>query len=152
MTVPIEFVATGRPSSVNATTEKKRNWKRRVNRVARIELARQFGTSSPAYSSDVTVKVFYFPTNRQYVDVDNGLKHTIDAISPPILQNDKTVQRLVVERFLPVPGSSLVAPISYAATLVNAFNLANGLSRPGRAVHATAVKVESYVANGGSLW
>lgn len=154
MTVPIEFLATGRPSSVNGTTAKKNVWKQIVNSVAHAELLR---THSPnavpaAYAAEVTVKVFYFPTNRQHVDVDNGLKHTIDAISPPILKNDKLVQRLITERILPVAGTSVKAPIAVAPMLARGFDIANGRLHGVKAVHTTAVRVEMYVANGGALW
>ncbi len=154
MTVPFEFVATGRPSSVNASTSKKAKWKRRVDRTVRIELIRaHLPKPVPAvYAAEVTVKVFYFPTNKQYVDIDNGLKHTIDALAPHTLTNDKLVQRLVVERFLPVPGSSMKVPITYGASLAKAFDLANGVTHPGRPLHATAVKLEPYISNGGALW
>lgn len=154
MTVPFEFVATGRPSSVNATTEKKHEWKRRVNHIARMKLRFAFtpGPIPPPYPHSVIVKIFYFPISRQYIDIDNGLKHTIDAISPPIIENDKAIQRIVVERFLPVPGAGLRAPISLAPTLIKAFELASGAARPGRRVQATAVKIEPYPAPGGTLW
>lgn len=154
MTVPFEFLALGRPSSVNAASVKKAVWKCNVTQCAETELTNIYHPNAvPApYASDVTVKVFYFPINRQYVDIDNGLKHTIDAISPPVLKNDRLVQRLVVERFLPVPGASVRAPITFAPTLVKAFDYANGRSVPGWPIHATAVKVECYVANGGTLW
>lgn len=117
MTVPFEFVALGRPSSVNASSDKKAAWKLNVNMYADAELLNaHYPDSVPiSYGSDVTVKVFYFLINHQYVDVDNGLKHTIDAICPPVLKNDRLVQRLIVERFLPVPGTSISAPISFCS-------------------------------------
>ena len=69
-----------------------------------------------------------------------------------MLTNDTQVQRLVVERFLPVPGASVKVPVSFAATLVKAFDIANGRRSNGVRAHATAIKVEDYVNNGGALW
>lgn len=66
MTIPIEFVAEGRPSSVNATSGKKQAWKAAVNRAAADELTRLHSPKPfpGVHSGDVTVKVFYFrPTD-----------------------------------------------------------------------------------------
>ena len=155
MTVPIEFVAMGRPSSVNATSAKKWVWKKIVQDAADAELVRVHApnpTPGPC-THDVTVKVFYFPKNRQYIDIDNGLKHTIDAIAPkPVLHNDKLVQRLVVERFALAAGASMKVSILAAPTLAKAVRIATGQAMGNAPVHVTAVKVEAYAANGGALW
>lgn len=152
MPVPIEFVVTGKPSSVNSTSTKKNNWKSIVHREANRALNLKFPTPpvpSP-YSGDVTVKLFFFPHTNQYLDVDNGIKHTLDAMSPPIIANDRSVQRLVAERVPSVPGASVVVPAALAPTLLQAFNIANG-SGPLKD-QATAIKVEAYVSNNGAMW
>lgn len=171
MTIPIEFVVSGRPSSVNGKSAKKLAWKQRVSNAGNAELTKKFKPNSfPApYASEVTVKVFFFPHNCQYTDIDNGLKHTIDALCPPanavlpaapfapILQNDRTVLRLTVERFAPVPGSSLLVPIGFAPTLARALMIANGQASiaaggPSKPEYATAIKFEPYIDNNGGLW
>lgn len=165
MTIPIEFIVLGRPASVNGPSEKKRRWKTRVNRVARIALLKSVRPApAPAATLvNVTVKVFFFPPDKQYCDVDNGLKHTIDAIAPStrhhakfvlppyVIADDKVVQRIVVERFPPAAGARLVTSIGTAATLLQAIYLGNGGRYARKRMYATAVKVESY-NNGGALW
>ncbi|MCD4500166.1 hypothetical protein [Chromobacterium vaccinii] len=171
MPIPIEFVVRGRPSSVNGSAAKAMTWKMAVSKEANISLAAKFAPSLPpaAYADDATVKVFFFPPNDQYTDVDNGLKHTIDAISehrrpvppsPPfasILANDKTIQRVVAERFPPVPNASLIVPIGFAPTLARALMIANGQTNNAAGTlpaeeYATAIKVEPYTYNNGGLW
>jgi hypothetical protein len=89
-----------------------------------------------------------------YVDVDNGLKHTIDGFNPPLLKNDKTVMRVIAERFLPPKaGASLIVPVGIVPVLLNAMQVASGALAPGiRADHVTAVKVEAHAPNAGGLW
>lgn len=159
MTIPIEFCITGRPSSVNSTTNKKNIWKNTVNVAANAHLVATFAPQPvpAAHAGDVTAKIFFFPPTQQYLDVDNGLKHTIDGISPPILANDRTIIRLVAERFAPIPGASLIVPIGFAPVLSQALAIASGQASvaagsPYDPQHAVAVKVESYVDNNGALW
>ncbi|VVP13900.1 hypothetical protein PS850_03511 [Pseudomonas fluorescens] len=71
------------------------------------------------YEGAVTVKVFYFPISKQYIDVDNGLKHTIDGFAPHIRKNDKTLARIITERFAPIPSASLVVPIGLASEIAS---------------------------------
>lgn len=171
MTIPIEFVVTGRPSSVNGSTAKKRDWKTKVSTAGNAALSAKFAPNSfpPPFTGAVAVKVFFFPHNKQYTDIDNGLKHTIDALCPhgkpippaapfaPILANDKTVIRLIVERFAPIPGASLIVPAGFAPTLAQALMIANGQSSmatggPFSPEYATAIKFELYGNNNGGLW
>lgn len=158
MTIPIEFLVTGRPSSVNSTSAKKRAWKTKVNSAANAAVkAKAAGGHHTPYDKEVTVKVFFFPHTQQYLDIDNGLKHTIDAVSPPILSNDRSVVRLIAERFAPTKGAKLTVPIGMASTLATALMTAGGLlssktGSPGTPEFSTAIKVESYIPNDGKHW
>lgn len=153
MTVPIEFHVIGRPSSVNATSGKKKAWKAAVRAAASTALG---PTPPPPHAGEVTVKFFFFPSTRQYTDVDNGIKHTLDAISPPILANDKTVLRVIAERFVPEPGSSLIVPVGMAPTLAAALMIASGQtafkSGVGTPAYATAIKVIDHDGKKAELW
>lgn len=152
MPIPIEFVVTGKPSSVNSTSTKKNIWKANVNTQANVALNLKFSAPlvPPPHAGDMTVKLFFFPHTNQYLDVDNGIKHTLDAMSPPIIDNDRSVQRLVVERIFSVPGTSVIVPAALAPTLLKAFNVARGLGAPK--MQATAIKIETYVNNNGAMW
>lgn len=151
--VPIEFVVKGKPSSVNSTSAKKTAWKLNVRSEANAALLAKYPVPpvpSP-YAGDLTAKVFFFPHNNQYLDVDNGIKHTLDAMAPPIIANDRSVQRLIAERISAVPGASVVVPVALAPTLLAAFNIASGAGG-GSKTQATAIKVEPYAANNGAMW
>lgn len=155
MTVPVEFLVYGRPSSVNSTSLKKNDWKSKVNKAAKVALAAAHGQSAipPPHGGEVTVKIFFFPHTRQYLDVDNGLKHTIDGFSPPVLKNDRTVVRIITERFVPSPGASLIVPVGIAPIIQDALMAASGHSPGGGgAQFSTAVKIEPFADNKGALW
>jgi hypothetical protein len=153
MTIPVEFLVCGRPSSVNASSAKKKVWKATVNAAAMGALGASPG---PPHPGEVTVKFFFFPNSTQYADVDNGIKHTLDAISPPVLANDRTVMRVIAERFVPQPGSSLIVPMGMATTLATALMAATGqgafLAGVGKPTYATAIKVIEYSETQGEHW
>lgn len=153
MPVPIEFVVKGKPSSVNSTSTKKVAWKLNVRNEANAALlAKHPVPPVPVpYVGDLTAKFFFFPHNHQYLDVDNGIKHTLDAMAPPIIANDRFVQRLIAERISAVPGASVVVSAALAPTLLAAFNIANG-AYGGAKTQATAIKVEPYTNNNGAMW
>lgn len=155
MTIPIEFTILGNPSSVNSTTLKKNTWKTLVQAAAKGALTIMYPGVIP-YAGMVTVKVFYFPINQQYIDVDNGLKHTIDGMAKNIFENDKTVTRIIAERFPLIPGSRLVVPIGLGSHISGALSNAHRV-KPASGVtvqktHVTAVKVEAYADNKGKFW
>lgn len=117
----------------------------------------------------MTVKVFFFPHNHHYTDIDNGLKHTIDALAchsrlvppaapfAPILQNDKAIIRLIAERFAPIPNASLVVPAGAAPTLLQALMIAAGrvsasVVGPVKPEYATAIKFEPYKYENAGFW
>jgi hypothetical protein len=179
MTIPIEFIATGKPSSVNGDASKKKTWKTAVRDAAEAELIRVHGSPSKVpvpNDGQTTVKVFFFRKNAQYADTDNGLKHTLDSltarnlrdelarlglptssIQKTVLEDDKKVTRIIAERFVPQPGSSLVAPAGMAPLLRKALAIAGGfpnlITAPATVKeHATAIKVEKYLDNQGGFW
>jgi hypothetical protein len=172
VTIPIEFEVKGKPSSVNGTSAKKLAWQTSVSDAGKAALAAKYPPPQPApaaHTGNTTIKVFFFPHNRQYLDIDNGLKHTIDALRvpapsvaakqphAPILADDRTIFRLITERFPPRPGASLVVPAGFAPTLARALMVANGRSGNASSAtsqpeFATAIKFESYADDEGALW
>ncbi|WP_122669892.1 RusA family crossover junction endodeoxyribonuclease [Pseudomonas viridiflava] len=156
MTIPIEFTVLGNPSSVNSTSGKKAAWKTLVEAAAKGAVALHYPGKAKSTAA-LTVKVFYFPINQQYIDVDNGLKHTIDGLATAIFENDKAVTRIITERFPPVPKASLLVPIGFAREISSALMIANGAGNSATGAplpkqHATAVKVEPYVDSNGKFW
>lgn len=154
MSLPLTFVALGKPSSVNGTPAKKNVWKAIVNAAASAAVAAKVPpwVGGP-YPGHTTVKLFFFPATLQYIDVDNGIKHTIDGMTPPVLLNDKDVLRVLAERIAPVPGAGVVVPIGAAFELIQAAQLAAGTWAAGTpAEHATVIKVQKHISAGWSLW
>jgi Holliday junction resolvase RusA-like endonuclease len=157
MTIPIEFTVLGNPSSVNSTSKKKNTWKRLVEDASRGALSSGY-PGGLKYPDSVAVKVFYFPVNKQYIDVDNGLKHTIDGLAEHILENDRTVIRIITERFPLIPGANLVVPIGLGSYITGALLKAHTATPSSAGVtvqkktHVTAVKVEAYFNNKGMFW
>jgi hypothetical protein len=139
----IEFHLTGKPASVNGSTERKKSWKDLVCRTVTAMY------SKGKVGERLTLKVFYFPHNQQYCDVDNGLKYTIDGMAPVLMTNDRNVTRIIVERFTKTPGASLVVPLNIASDIANLINLRETSKIPD---YYTLVKLEEYECNGGSLW
>jgi hypothetical protein len=173
-TVPIEFVVKKRPSSVNDSS-KAMEWKTNVateGKAALLAALLASGTVPPTlspYADQVTLKVFFFPHNGQYTDIDNGLKHMIDALAchsrpvppaapfAPILKNDKTIVRLIAERFAPIPKASLVVSAAAAPILLQALMIASGrlavdLVGPAKPEYATAIKFEPYKYENVDFW
>lgn len=169
-TVPIEFMVKKRPSSVNDSA-KAMKWKTNVAMEGEAALLAKFPVPpvSLPYADQVTVKVFFFPHNNHYTDIDNGLKHTIDALAchnraippaapfAPILKNDRTIVRLIVERFAPIPNASLVVPAGAAPTLLQALMVASGrlpagVAGPAKREYATAIKFEPYKYENVDFW
>lgn len=144
---------TGKPSSVNSTSAKKVAWKNNVSKEAvnALRLKYPVPPAPMPYAGNLTAKFFFFPHNNQYLDVDNGIKHTLDAMAPSIIANDRSVQRLIAERISAVPGVSLVIPAALAPNLLAAFNIASGIGG-GPKVQATAIKIEPYINNNGAMW
>ena len=174
MPIPLEFTVSGRPASVNNTAAIGA-WQQRVEEVAQSQKVKKLGNSALSLKSsqDATVKIFFFPANRKYADVDNAIKPTIDGLKRALLKDDKQVMRVIAERFFPTAGATMkvaaedvvtLGPIlitqrNASEVLLSAVVVQAGiplLHPAGKAAkdasYATAVKVEPYVQNNGNLW
>lgn len=143
--------------------------------MAQVQKVKKLGIAGAATTSslDATVKIFFFPANRKYADVDNAIKPTIDGLKKALLGDDRNVQRVIVERFFPAAGATmkvaavdvvtlgpvLMAQANASRALLSAVVVQAGiplLHPAGKAAkdasYATAVKVEPHVPNNGNLW
>ncbi|MHA4870075.1 hypothetical protein ACXZ1M_20505 [Duganella sp. PWIR1] len=169
MPLPIEFYHEGKPASANGSWNEKKQWKLDIAKATNDALVKKFLPNpvpkphltkkgvAKAYGGQATIKVFFFPHSNQYIDIDNGLKYTIDGIAESLMTNDKYVTRIISERFLPMPGTSVVAPLARLNVLTTALSLANTptLMAGGGVTPApdvTAIKIETYQSNGGKYW
>lgn len=143
---PIEFAVIGRPASVNAGTQNKNNWKAIVANAAKNAISSTYIKNG----GEVEVKIFFYPENNQYIDIDNGLKYTIDGFAELLIVNDRNVTRIISERFPCNPGASVVVPINAAVSVLNALRIQ--IANPKNKEHVTAVKLEDYICNNGGHW
>lgn len=145
-TTLVEFAVIGRPASVNSGKKyaaRKKLWKHLVY----TEASKHYTDLPVPYKT--TLKVFYFPHNGQYTDVDNGLKYTLDAMKNVVIDDDKSVTRVIAERFLTEPGSSLVVPLKLAPAVMK---ILTDMQAKPKKEYVTLVKLEKHECNGGSLW
>lgn len=147
MTKPLlEFSVSGRPVSVNAGKKnaiRKEKWKEIVHN----ETKKHYTGTPVTYKT--TLKIFYFPNNNQFTDVDNGLKYTIDGMAPLVMVDDRNITRVVAERFVFEPGESLVVPLHLARSIAK---LLQTWHTSPKKEYLTLIKLEKYECNGGALW
>lgn len=136
----------GRPASVNADTTNKNNWKAIVAKAANDAISKTY----IKHGGDVEVKIFFYPENNQYIDIDNGLKYTIDGFAQVLIVNDRNVTRIISERFPSNPGASLTVPINAALNVLTSLRTQN--ANPRNRKHITAIKLEQYTCNKGAHW
>lgn len=146
MTLPLEFVVTGRPATVNRR-KTIGTWVKQVEVDAKAAVASNPGIFP--WAGPTMVKLFWFPENNLVADVDNGIKPTIDAMKGVVFVDDRAMQRVVAQRLL--PNASLRGKAAKALALLAARGHQLGAGTGVRAF-ATAVKVEAYLQEGGDWW
>jgi hypothetical protein len=111
---PIEFVVPGTAVSSQAKRARsKTEWKARIKEASRNALPDEYFLEQ----NRVSVTIFYFPTASIRGDIDNIAKPVLDALCKHIYQDDRQVERLVVQKFEPgnvFPFSSPSAVLSEA--------------------------------------
>ncbi|MDZ5458014.1 RusA family crossover junction endodeoxyribonuclease [Azohydromonas lata] len=139
MCLPIEYCISGRPASVNGKSKKKQAWKKGVDAATRTALAAKMPHKiSAPYDASVMVKVYLFPASKQYTDVDNVLKYTVDGMVPSLLKNDKQVDRVVAQRVIKSRLTSILVSLPHARAIADAIDLQNN------GEFGTAIKVEIF--------
>ncbi|WP_156425888.1 hypothetical protein [Herbaspirillum rubrisubalbicans] len=167
-----EFYAVGHPPSVNkASAIKKDSWKAIVRAECAATIASGTQTLMPLpYPKSSIVKVYFFPTTKQYFDLDNGLKYTLDGINQftagndakrlglvptphTLITDDRNVARIVAERVVLKPGASIVARIGAVQMFLNAYAAALAAAVPGAPKpYGVAIKVEPFIKRHGPKW
>jgi len=95
---PLEFIVEGTAVSLQA---KRRDsidqWKARIVEASRAVLPEgHFATEAP-----LAITLFYFPPDAMEGDLDNIVKHILDALDKHIYMDDRQIQRIVVQKFEP---------------------------------------------------
>ena len=101
---PVSFTVKGTPvSSQSTTTRSKNSWKGEVQSAARLVV--------PAYKwcseVDVSITIYDFPTDNPQGDVDNIVKLIQDALIGIVYIDDRSVRRVVAQRFLPLETADM---------------------------------------------
>jgi crossover junction endodeoxyribonuclease RusA len=94
---PLEFIVEGTALSLQAKRRKSINqWKARIRDASRAVLPEgHFATERP-----LAVTLYYFPP-AQMGDVDNIVKHILDALEKHIYMSDRQIQRVLAQKFEP---------------------------------------------------
>lgn len=167
-----EFYAVGKPPSVNkASTKKKDDWKDIVRSQCAATIAKRTETLTPLpFAKSSLVKAYFFPPTKQYFDLDNGLKYTLDAINhatasedakrlglpvvpQTLVTDDCHFVRIIAERVVLRPGASLVTRIHSVPVLMGAYQSVTKARAAGSArLYGVAIKVEPFRKHHGPVW
>jgi crossover junction endodeoxyribonuclease RusA len=104
---PIEFIVEGTPVSLGAKRPStKDGWKERIKKASSAVLPQPYFTSDRR----ISVTIYYFPDRRMRGDVDNIVKLILDALCRHIYDDDRQVERIVVQKFEPGSVFEFSAP------------------------------------------
>ncbi len=95
---PLEFVVEGTAVSLQAKRrESIDQWKSRIVEASKTVLPEgHFATEAP-----LAITLFYFPDAEMQGDVDNIVKHVLDALDKHVYMSDRQIQRILVQKFEP---------------------------------------------------
>jgi crossover junction endodeoxyribonuclease RusA len=93
---PIEFFIVDQvPVSSAASAHSRDRWKESVASSARMAVEQGCWLSDQPLS----ITIFYFPDGRMRGDIDNIVKHILDALKGTIYLDDGQIERVVVQKF-----------------------------------------------------
>jgi Holliday junction resolvase RusA-like endonuclease len=98
ITFPLEFLVEGVPASSQAARGASRDaWKTKVSQACHAVLPEGHFLTPP--TTPIAVTLYCFPDGRLQGDVDNIPKLVLDAMSQHIYEDDRQVERVVVQKF-----------------------------------------------------
>jgi hypothetical protein len=108
---PFEFLVEGVPVASKNTGASKQEWIEDVKARYSVKLPEgHWATMDPVY-----VTILYFPSAPMQGDVDNIVKHIVDAMKNSIYVDDKQVERVIVQKFEPHRAFAFTNPTSTLA-------------------------------------
>lgn len=113
---PLEFIVPGTPVSMQAKrAASKDDWKDLVRREARVVLPEGHWLTEES----ISVTLFYFPAEPMTGDLDNIIKLVLDALVRHVYQDDRQIERILVQKFEPdnifrfaTPSTTLQAAVT----------------------------------------
>lgn len=95
--LPFEFVVSGTAMSAQASSASREAWKARIRAAAERALpADHWFLTVP-----LAVTIYLFPDGPLAGDVDNRVKPILDAMNRFVYDDDRSVERIVVQKFEP---------------------------------------------------
>jgi crossover junction endodeoxyribonuclease RusA len=95
-TFPIEFFIVDQvPVSLSGSSRSRDRWKENVANSARMAII----PGSWATDKPISVTIFYFPDGHMQGDIDNIVKHILDAMKGVIYADDRLVERVWAQKF-----------------------------------------------------
>ena len=99
--LPVDFVVRGTPASIQTSNKRTRDaWIAKVREAARARVAEltdfHFLVERP-----VSITIYYFPPDAMPGDLDNIVKYTVDGPKRVIYPDDKSVERILIQKFEP---------------------------------------------------
>jgi hypothetical protein len=115
---PLEFFIAGVPVSAGGSAESRNRWKALVAETAR---QRQRETDELGFLAErtVAVTIYYFPSAPMKGDVDNIVKHILDALKGIAYVDDGAVERVVSQKFEPQVDWGFAAPSDQLAAALD---------------------------------
>lgn len=128
---PLEFHLTGTPISLQGRSASKERWKTEVKKAARQRIAQtvDWAWLDP---EPLALTIYYFPSIPMGGDIDNIVKPIMDALVGVAYLDDKSIERVIVQKFEPDLGWAFAAP---SMQLAVALSTAAGSERPTPVVY-----------------
>lgn len=95
--LPLEFVVRGIAVSLQGSSPAKLAWKDTIRAAARSALPE----GSWLLTNPLAVTIFIFPAVPMQGDVDNRVKPILDALGHCVYDDDRQIERVVVQKFEP---------------------------------------------------
>lgn len=118
---PFDFYLIGTPVSLQGKPDSKNLWKETVKAAAE-QRKKELVEWSYLVPQPLEIRIYYFPTAPMGGDIDNIVKPILDAMIGVIYVDDKTVERVVVQKIEPAtvwqfsePSEQLAAALEMAS-------------------------------------
>ncbi|MBO0903968.1 RusA family crossover junction endodeoxyribonuclease [Jiella sonneratiae] len=95
--LPLEFIVHGTPTSLQGSARSRDEWQRRVRRAALAGLP----VGGWLLSQPLAATIYIFPAAPLAGDIDNRVKHILDAMTRVVYLEDAQIHRIVVQKFEP---------------------------------------------------